>query len=76
MITYIILEWFIADIGTIAAGGLAAGIYTTNGPEACAYIIGHSKSTVVVVENEQQLKKILQVLSYLCSAIKTNITLR
>jgi len=54
-------EWFIANVGAIAAGGLAAGIYTTNGPEACAYIIGHSKSAVVVVENEAQLKKILQV---------------
>lgn len=54
-------EWFIANMGAIAAGGLAAGIYTTNGPDACAYIIDHSKSVVVVVENEAQLKKILQV---------------
>uniref|UniRef100_H3CFC9 long-chain-fatty-acid--CoA ligase n=1 Tax=Tetraodon nigroviridis TaxID=99883 RepID=H3CFC9_TETNG len=31
-------EWFIADIGTILAGGFAVGIYTTNSPEACQYV--------------------------------------
>lgn len=37
-------EWNIADIGTIAAGGIAAGIYTTNLPEACAYVAAqHSR---------------------------------
>ena len=30
-------------------------------PEACQYIIEHSTSSVIVVENESQLKKILQV---------------
>eukprot|EP00026_Physarum_polycephalum_P004408 Phypoly_transcript_04427.p1 GENE.Phypoly_transcript_04427~~Phypoly_transcript_04427.p1 ORF type:complete len:660 (+),score=152.47 Phypoly_transcript_04427:135-2114(+) len=54
-------EWFMADVGTIFAGGIACGIYATNGPEACKYIIEHSTSSVVVVENEAQLKKILQV---------------
>ena len=36
-------------------------IYTTNGPEACAYIAEHSKSSVVVVENEKHLAKFIQV---------------
>ncbi|CAM9880524.1 unnamed protein product, partial [Ectocarpus sp. 12 AP-2014] len=26
-------EWFIANMGAIAAGGIAAGIYTSNLPE-------------------------------------------
>jgi long-chain-fatty-acid--CoA ligase ACSBG len=54
-------EWFIANNGVIAAGGIATGIYTTNGPEACRYIIDHSESVAVIVENEAQLNKILQV---------------
>jgi long-chain-fatty-acid--CoA ligase ACSBG len=54
-------EWFIADLGAIAAGGIAAGIYTTNGPDACKYILEHSESVVVVVENEHQLNKILAI---------------
>lgn len=54
-------EWFIADMGTIFAGGIAAGIYTTNGPEAAFYIADHSDAKVVVVENVETLNKFLQV---------------
>jgi hypothetical protein len=28
-------EWFFSYMGAMMAGGLAAGIYVTNGPEAC-----------------------------------------
>ncbi|XP_074059870.1 long-chain-fatty-acid--CoA ligase ACSBG2-like isoform X2 [Macrotis lagotis] len=66
-------EWLIADIGAIFAGGLAVGIYTTNSPEACEYVINHSKINILVVENNMQLQKILQVkekLSYLKAIIQ------
>jgi long-chain-fatty-acid--CoA ligase ACSBG len=46
-----------ACVGAIACGAKAAGIYATNEPDACQYIVEHSESSVVVVENEQQLKK-------------------
>jgi len=54
-------EWFFANNGAVLAGGKAAGIYTTNGPDACAYITEHSEARVVVVENEAQLAKFLAV---------------
>lgn len=54
-------EWFIADIGCILAGGLAAGIYTTNSPEACQYVAANCEANVLVVEDKKQLEKILQV---------------
>ncbi|KAK7934350.1 hypothetical protein WMY93_005246 [Mugilogobius chulae] len=54
-------EWFIADIGCIFAGGLAAGIYTTNSPEACQYVAENCEANVLVVEDKKQLDKILQV---------------
>ncbi|XP_054913943.1 long-chain-fatty-acid--CoA ligase ACSBG2 isoform X2 [Poeciliopsis prolifica] len=54
-------EWFIADIGAILAGGLAVGIYTTNSPEACHYVADTSKANIIVVENHNQLLKILQI---------------
>ncbi|XP_014675418.1 PREDICTED: long-chain-fatty-acid--CoA ligase ACSBG2-like isoform X2 [Priapulus caudatus] len=54
-------EWFIADMGAILAGGLAAGIYTTNSPDACQYVANDCKANVIVVENDQQLQKILSV---------------
>ncbi|XP_067824331.1 long-chain-fatty-acid--CoA ligase ACSBG2 isoform X2 [Heptranchias perlo] len=54
-------EWFIADIGAILAGGLAVGIYTTNSPEACHYVVSDSEANIMVVENNKQLQKILQI---------------
>jgi long-chain-fatty-acid--CoA ligase ACSBG len=37
-------EWFIANTGSILAGCIAAGIYTTNTADACLYISEHSKA--------------------------------
>ncbi|XP_077391045.1 long-chain-fatty-acid--CoA ligase ACSBG2 isoform X2 [Festucalex cinctus] len=55
------VEWFIADIGAILAGGFAVGIYTTNSPEACQYVAENCRANIIVVENHKQLQKILQV---------------
>ncbi|XP_063147057.1 long-chain-fatty-acid--CoA ligase ACSBG2 isoform X2 [Candoia aspera] len=55
------LEWFLADIGAIFAGGFAVGIYTTNSPEACLYVAENCGANIVVVENDKQLQKILEV---------------
>ncbi|XP_033974393.1 long-chain-fatty-acid--CoA ligase ACSBG2-like [Trematomus bernacchii] len=54
-------EWFISDVGCIFAGGLATGIYTTNSPEACQYVAESCEANILVVENQKQLEKILQV---------------
>lgn len=37
------------------------GIYATNSPEACQYVVSDSKANIIVVENQKQLDKILQV---------------
>ncbi|MCC7538234.1 MAG: AMP-binding protein [Deltaproteobacteria bacterium] len=54
-------EWLVADVGAIYAGGFPAGIYTTSSAEQCQYIADHSDSAIVVVENAEQLAKILEV---------------
>ncbi|XP_039307957.1 very long-chain-fatty-acid--CoA ligase bubblegum isoform X2 [Solenopsis invicta] len=54
-------EWFIADLAAIYAGGFATGIYTTNSPEACQYCAEHSQANIIVVEDDKQLQKILQI---------------
>ncbi|KAA8497564.1 Long-chain-fatty-acid--CoA ligase ACSBG2 [Porphyridium purpureum] len=59
------LEWFCADVGAIMAGGVAAGIYTTNNADLCQYIIGHSGSSAVFVEGKTNLAKILSIKSKL-----------
>jgi long-chain-fatty-acid--CoA ligase ACSBG len=50
-------EWFCANQGTIMAGGIAAGIYASNLPDACHYISEHSEAEVVVVDGAEQLVK-------------------
>ncbi len=54
-------EWLYTDMGTMAAGGITVGIYTTNAAEECGYILGHSEARVYVVEDEEQLDKALAV---------------
>ena len=36
-------EWFVSDLGCIAAGGLAAGIYTSSGPDAVRVFVATSR---------------------------------
>ncbi len=54
-------EWTIADIATIAAGGLGVGIYPTNSPEQCEYIINHSDAEFVFVDTLKQFEKLIEI---------------
>ncbi|XP_058514042.1 long-chain-fatty-acid--CoA ligase ACSBG2 isoform X4 [Ochotona princeps] len=55
------MQWFIAALGAILAGGLCVGIYATNSADACQYVITQAKVNVLLVENDQQLRKILSI---------------
>ena len=55
-------EWLICDLAVMTIGGVTCGIYTTSAPEEVAYIVGHSESKVIFIENEEQVDKILQIL--------------
>ncbi|KAF7287733.1 hypothetical protein GWI33_003371 [Rhynchophorus ferrugineus] len=59
------VEWFLSDLGAIFAGGIAVGIYTTNSPEACKYCAEVSRANIIVVEDDYQLQKVLNVRSSL-----------
>ena len=54
-------EWFIGNCGSILAGGIAAGIYTTNNPESCLYVSDHSEAIVVLCDGVAQLKKYCEI---------------
>uniref|UniRef100_A0A673CQW9 Long-chain-fatty-acid--CoA ligase ACSBG1 n=1 Tax=Sphaeramia orbicularis TaxID=375764 RepID=A0A673CQW9_9TELE len=54
-------EWFFSAVGAIMAGGIMTGIYATNSPDACQFVASDSKANIIVVENQKQLDKILQV---------------
>ena len=51
-------EWVIFNNAAMMAGGVAAGIYTTNSPEEVAYIVHHSEAHAVLVEDAVQLAKV------------------
>ena len=51
-------EWVVFDHAAMMAGGVPAGIYTTCSPDEVSYIIHHSESLVVLVENADQLAKV------------------
>jgi long-chain acyl-CoA synthetase len=52
------LEWVLADLGIMCAGGATTTVYPTTEPEDAAYIIGDSGSTVLIAENAAQAAKI------------------
>ncbi|WP_420642707.1 AMP-dependent synthetase/ligase [Candidatus Leptofilum sp.] len=54
-------EWVIFDLASMMVGGAPAGIYTTNSPEECKYIVENSESSVILVENQGQWDKIASV---------------
>jgi long-chain acyl-CoA synthetase len=53
-------EWVFSDFGIMSAGGVTAGIYTTNAAEQCGYIVQNSESRFYIAENEEQFDKTLK----------------
>jgi long-chain acyl-CoA synthetase len=54
-------EWVIGDIGIMMAGGVTAAIYATNAADGVQYVLEHSDSRFVILENAEQLDKVLEV---------------
>lgn len=51
-------EWVITAVATMAVGGATAGIYTTSSPSEIRYIVDHTESKIVLVEDAGQLEKV------------------
>ncbi len=54
-------EWLYAELGAIAAGGRAVGVYPTSPAAEVQYVVDHSQATFVVCEDQEQTDKILEV---------------
>jgi len=54
-------EWLFADLGTQGIGGVTLGVYPTSSEAEVAHMLGDSVSKVVIVEDEEQLDKMLLV---------------
>lgn len=55
------VEWILADLAIMVAGGACTTVYPSNTAEECAYIVNDSETGIVVAENEDQVKKLRSV---------------
>ncbi|MEM9278465.1 MAG: long-chain fatty acid--CoA ligase [Pseudomonadota bacterium] len=56
-----IKEWLYFDMASICMGAIPSGIYTTDASAQLAYLVNDSQSTFLVLENDEQLDKYLEV---------------
>lgn len=55
------IEWHFLDVATIATGGIIVPIYPTYLPSEIEHILEHSESSLLIVENESQLDKVIEI---------------
>ncbi len=48
------MQWVICDLAISAAHALTVPIYSSNTPEECRYILNHSETTLLFVDNDEQ----------------------
>ena len=61
ILSYSCYRWVLADLAINAIGAITVGIYQSNLPKECAYIVDHSDGILVFAENEEQLEKLLAI---------------
>ncbi len=55
------IEWVLCDLAVLSAGGVANGIYPTDAAAQVHYLSEDSRTTVLFVEDDEQLDKALEV---------------
>ena len=55
------VEWVLCDLAVLSAGGVCNGIYPTDAAEQVEYLCADSRTTVLFVEDDEQLDKVLEV---------------
>ncbi|MED5618821.1 AMP-dependent synthetase/ligase [Ideonella sp. BN130291] len=56
-----VIEWVLADVGILCAGGVSNGIYPTDAASQVHYLCEDSSTVVLFVEDDEQLDKALEV---------------
>ena len=54
-------EWIYADLGIQCVGGITNGIYPTDSAGQVAYLLRNSGSRYLILENDEQLDKYLEI---------------
>jgi long-chain acyl-CoA synthetase len=65
-----VVEWVLADLGALSAGGVSSGIYPTDAASQVQYLCEDSSTRVLFVEDEEQLDKALEVRGRLPGLVK------
>ncbi len=61
ILSYTNYKWVMCDFGTVTIGACSIGLYHSNTVKETEYIVRHSGSKVLFVEDEKQLQKILSI---------------
>ncbi|MBU4180293.1 MAG: long-chain fatty acid--CoA ligase [Gammaproteobacteria bacterium] len=59
------VEWVLADLAVLSAGGVSNGIYPTDAADQVQFLCEDSGTTVLFVEDDEQLDKVLEVRQHL-----------
>lgn len=54
-------EWHFFDLATMCARAVVTPVYPTYMPHEVEYILNHSETKILIIENESQLHKILEI---------------
>jgi long-chain acyl-CoA synthetase len=54
-------EWIIAEVAAQAIGGVSVGIYQDSLPHEISYVLNHCDAKVAVVEDQEQVDKLLEI---------------
>jgi long-chain acyl-CoA synthetase len=61
ILSYTCYRWVLTDMAMMSIGSCTVGIYQSNLPKDCQYIIDHSESVLVFAEDLHQLGKLLEI---------------
>jgi len=56
-----VVEWVLSDLAVLSCGGVANGIYPTDAASQVEYLSADSRTTILFVEDDEQLDKALEV---------------
>ncbi|MFC1821913.1 AMP-dependent synthetase/ligase [Thermodesulfobacteriota bacterium] len=54
-------EWYYLNMALVSIGAITIGIYHTDPPNQCEYILQHSDSRIVISEDQEQVDKVFEI---------------
>ena len=60
-----VVEWVLADLAILSCGGVSNGIYPTDAAAQVHYLCEDSRTSILFVEDDEQLDKALEVREHL-----------